>query len=96
MGHRPDLPTALLLPSCPQEASCAYSIIIMALFWCTEALPLAVTALFPIFLYPLMGIMDASEVSFLGWRGSGMEESLITGRAHRRGVLASVWQVREH
>lgn len=34
----------------------------MALFWCTEALPLAVTALFPIVLYPLMGIMDASEV----------------------------------
>ncbi|XP_027482100.1 solute carrier family 13 member 2 isoform X4 [Zalophus californianus] len=34
----------------------------MALFWCTEALPLAVTALFPIVLYPMMGIMDASEV----------------------------------
>lgn len=35
----------------------------MALFWCTEALPLPVTALFPIILYPMMGIMDASEVS---------------------------------
>ncbi|XP_028691968.2 solute carrier family 13 member 2 isoform X3 [Macaca mulatta] len=35
----------------------------MALFWCTEALPLAVTALFPIILFPMMGIMDASEVS---------------------------------
>uniref|UniRef100_A0A8C4LX79 Solute carrier family 13 member 2 n=1 Tax=Equus asinus asinus TaxID=83772 RepID=A0A8C4LX79_EQUAS len=35
----------------------------MALYWCTEALPLAVTALFPIILYPMMGIMDASEVS---------------------------------
>ncbi|CAO2644383.1 Solute carrier family 13 member 2 [Lemmus lemmus] len=34
----------------------------MALLWCTEALPLAVTALFPIVLFPLMGIMDASEV----------------------------------
>ncbi|XP_027482099.1 solute carrier family 13 member 2 isoform X3 [Zalophus californianus] len=45
-----------------QEAYCAYSIILMALFWCTEALPLAVTALFPIVLYPMMGIMDASEV----------------------------------
>ncbi|KAF3816614.1 hypothetical protein GH733_013962 [Mirounga leonina] len=44
------------------EAYCAYSIILMALFWCTEALPLAVTALFPIVLYPMMGIMDASEV----------------------------------
>ncbi|KAL0597307.1 Solute carrier family 13 member 2 [Plecturocebus cupreus] len=35
----------------------------MALFWCTEALPLAVTALFPIVLFPMMGIVDASEVS---------------------------------
>uniref|UniRef100_A0A452U6K8 Solute carrier family 13 member 2 n=1 Tax=Ursus maritimus TaxID=29073 RepID=A0A452U6K8_URSMA len=62
LGHRPIPPTALLLPSRPQESYCAYSIILMALFWCTEALPLAVTALFPIVLYPMMGIMDASEV----------------------------------
>lgn len=55
--------TALLLPSHLQEAYCAYAIILMALFWCTEALPLAVTALFPIILFPMMGIMDASEVS---------------------------------
>ncbi|KAK7830051.1 hypothetical protein U0070_003506 [Myodes glareolus] len=44
------------------EAYCAYTIILMALMWCTEALPLAITALFPIVLFPLMGIMDASEV----------------------------------
>ncbi|XP_021559976.1 solute carrier family 13 member 2 [Neomonachus schauinslandi] len=54
------LPLPILLPR--REAYCAYSIILMALFWCTEALPLAVTALFPIVLYPMMGIMDASEV----------------------------------
>lgn len=53
----------LLLSSCPQEAYCAYSIVLMALLWCTEALPLAVTALFPIILFPLMGILEASEVS---------------------------------
>ncbi|XP_004684923.1 PREDICTED: solute carrier family 13 member 2 [Condylura cristata] len=45
-----------------KEAYCGYSIILMALFWCTEALPLAVTAFFPIILFPMMGIMDASEV----------------------------------
>ncbi|XP_027482096.1 solute carrier family 13 member 2 isoform X1 [Zalophus californianus] len=54
------LPLPILVPT--KEAYCAYSIILMALFWCTEALPLAVTALFPIVLYPMMGIMDASEV----------------------------------
>ena len=35
----------------------------MALFWSTEALPLAVTALLPIVLFPMMDIMTASEVS---------------------------------
>uniref|UniRef100_A0A8B9C192 Solute carrier family 13 member 2 n=1 Tax=Anser brachyrhynchus TaxID=132585 RepID=A0A8B9C192_9AVES len=32
----------------------------MALLWCTEALPLAVTALFPVLLFPLMNIMDST------------------------------------
>ncbi|XP_004605084.2 solute carrier family 13 member 2 [Sorex araneus] len=54
------LPLPILVPT--KEAYCGYSIIIMALFWCTEALPLAVTAFFPLVLFPLMGIMDASEV----------------------------------
>ncbi|XP_032072173.1 solute carrier family 13 member 2 isoform X2 [Thamnophis elegans] len=34
----------------------------MAIFWCTEALPLAVTALFPVLFFPLMGIMDSTTV----------------------------------
>ncbi|NXW85596.1 S13A2 protein, partial [Alopecoenas beccarii] len=45
-----------------QEARCGYTIILMALFWCTEALPLAVTALFPVLLFPLMNIMDSTTV----------------------------------
>ncbi|XP_008146026.2 solute carrier family 13 member 2 isoform X1 [Eptesicus fuscus] len=54
------LPLPILIPT--KQAYCAYTIIIMALFWCVEALPLAVTALFPLILFPMMGIMDASEV----------------------------------
>ncbi|NXP55723.1 S13A2 protein, partial [Heliornis fulica] len=45
-----------------QEAQCGYVIIVMALFWCTEALPLAITALFPVLLFPLMNIMDSTTV----------------------------------
>ncbi|KFP01849.1 Solute carrier family 13 member 2, partial [Calypte anna] len=45
-----------------QEARCGYVIIVMALFWCTEALPLAVTALLPVLLFPLMNIMDSTTV----------------------------------
>ncbi|XP_066492553.1 solute carrier family 13 member 2 [Tiliqua scincoides] len=34
----------------------------MALLWCTEALPLAVTALLPVVIFPLTGIMESKEV----------------------------------
>ncbi|XP_015277339.1 PREDICTED: solute carrier family 13 member 2 [Gekko japonicus] len=54
------LPLPLAVPG--KEAQCAYTIILMALFWCTEALPLAVTALLPVVFFPLMGIMDSSKV----------------------------------
>ncbi|XP_043855499.1 solute carrier family 13 member 2-like [Dromiciops gliroides] len=46
-----------------KESKCAYTIILVALLWCTEVLPLAVTAFFPIILFPMMAVMDASEVS---------------------------------
>ncbi|NXK28159.1 S13A2 protein, partial [Arenaria interpres] len=54
------LPLPLAVPT--KEAQCGYVIIVMALFWCTEALPLAVTALFPVLLFPLMNIMDSTKV----------------------------------
>ncbi|KAM6239187.1 solute carrier family 13 member 2 [Spheniscus humboldti] len=54
------LPLPLAVPT--KEAQCGYVIIVMALFWCTEALPLAVTALFPVLLFPLMNIMDSTTV----------------------------------
>uniref|UniRef100_K7GGG9 Solute carrier family 13 member 2-like n=1 Tax=Pelodiscus sinensis TaxID=13735 RepID=K7GGG9_PELSI len=54
------LPLPLLVPT--KEAQCGYVIILMALFWCMEVLPLAVTALFPVLLFPLMNIMDSTQV----------------------------------
>ncbi|NXX87100.1 S13A2 protein, partial [Urocolius indicus] len=45
-----------------QEAKCGYLIIVMALYWCTEALPLSVTALLPVLIFPMMNIMESSEV----------------------------------
>uniref|UniRef100_A0A3Q1LWY2 Solute carrier family 13 member 2 n=1 Tax=Bos taurus TaxID=9913 RepID=A0A3Q1LWY2_BOVIN len=55
------LPLPILVPT--KEACCAYTIILMALLWCTEALPLAVTAFLPVIMFPMMGIMTASTVS---------------------------------
>lgn len=45
-----------------QEASCAYVVMIMAVFWVTEALPISVTALLPVFMFPLVGVLSASDV----------------------------------
>ncbi|XP_020819032.1 solute carrier family 13 member 2 isoform X1 [Phascolarctos cinereus] len=55
-----------------KESKCAYVIILMALLWCTETLPLAVTAFFPLILFPMMAIMDASEVSIEYFRDTNV------------------------
>uniref|UniRef100_A0A8D3B779 Solute carrier family 13 member 2 n=1 Tax=Scophthalmus maximus TaxID=52904 RepID=A0A8D3B779_SCOMX len=55
-----------------KEAKCAFAIILMALFWCTECIPLAVTALLPVILFPMMGIMEASEVCIQYLKDSNM------------------------
>ncbi|KAK2912332.1 Na(+)/citrate cotransporter isoform X2 [Channa argus] len=44
------------------EAKCAFVIVLMAVYWCTEVLPLAVTALLPAILFPLFGIMESKDV----------------------------------
>uniref|UniRef100_A0A3Q3X9J3 Uncharacterized protein n=1 Tax=Mola mola TaxID=94237 RepID=A0A3Q3X9J3_MOLML len=54
------LPLPLVIGT--SEAECAYVIILMAVFWCTEVLPLAVTALLPALLFPLFGIMESKDV----------------------------------
>lgn len=55
------LPLILLVDG--NEAKCGYSIIIMAVFWITEALPIAVTSLLPIILFPMTGLLYAKDVS---------------------------------
>uniref|UniRef100_A0A673BR34 Solute carrier family 13 member 2-like n=1 Tax=Sphaeramia orbicularis TaxID=375764 RepID=A0A673BR34_9TELE len=62
----------LIMCVCLQEARCGYAIILMALYWCTECMPLAVTALLPVVLFPMMGIMKASVVSVEYLKDSNM------------------------
>ncbi|XP_042342655.1 solute carrier family 13 member 5 [Plectropomus leopardus] len=54
------LPLPLVIGT--SEAECAYVIILMAVYWCTEVLPLAVTALLPALLFPMFGIMQSKDV----------------------------------
>uniref|UniRef100_A0A0N4YZZ4 CitMHS domain-containing protein n=1 Tax=Parastrongyloides trichosuri TaxID=131310 RepID=A0A0N4YZZ4_PARTI len=46
-----------------EEGSSAYVVLLMSVLWVTEALPLAVTSLIPIVLYPLLGVTTASAIS---------------------------------
>uniref|UniRef100_A0A674HRZ2 Solute carrier family 13 member 4 n=1 Tax=Taeniopygia guttata TaxID=59729 RepID=A0A674HRZ2_TAEGU len=43
--------------------SCAYVLIVTAVYWVSEAVPLGAAALVPAFLYPLFGVMKSSEVA---------------------------------
>ncbi|TRY98364.1 hypothetical protein DNTS_021790 [Danionella cerebrum] len=59
--------TPLLLLPLPiviktKVACCAYVVALMAVYWCTEVLPLAVTALLPAVLFPLFTIMESKDV----------------------------------
>lgn len=42
---------------------CLYVVLLMAGYWVTEALPLPVTALIPMVLFPLMGVLDSDKTS---------------------------------
>ncbi|XP_076186017.1 solute carrier family 13 member 1 isoform X2 [Aptenodytes patagonicus] len=55
------LPLPLIIKT--KEAECAYTLFVVAIFWLTEALPLAVSALIPAFMFPLFGIMGSKEVA---------------------------------
>ncbi|XP_075761021.1 Na(+)/citrate cotransporter-like isoform X4 [Pelodiscus sinensis] len=54
------LPLLLFIPT--REAKCAYVIILMAVYWCTEVIPLAVTSLLPAILFPMFGILESKKV----------------------------------
>ena len=45
-----------------QESRCAYCILIMAIYWVSEVVPLAVTSLLPLVLFPLFGVLSSKEV----------------------------------
>ena len=45
-----------------EEMRCAYVVLLMSAYWMTEALPLPITSLMPMVLFPFLGIMSTNEV----------------------------------
>jgi sodium-dependent dicarboxylate transporter 2/3/5 len=67
--------------SCMQQANCAFVVLLMGAYWVTNVMPLAITSLIPIVLFPLLGIMNSRTVAtfYMSVSASGLH-------ANKRGV----------
>ncbi|CAD6195665.1 unnamed protein product [Caenorhabditis auriculariae] len=54
---------APLLFSDRKEAKCGYCVCVIAIYWMCEVMPLAVTAMMPVVLFPLCGVLDTHRTS---------------------------------
>ena len=82
-----------------QEARAGYGILIITVFWITQAVPLSATALLPIVMFPFLDILSTREVCALYFKDSnfiffsgvtlalGVEKSNLHSRIALRSVL---------
>ncbi|KAH6934521.1 hypothetical protein HPB50_024747 [Hyalomma asiaticum] len=56
------LPLVLYIDT--KESRCAYVVCLMSTFWMTNAVPLPVTALLPVVLFPLLGVLPTDEACY--------------------------------
>lgn len=89
------LPLLFLFPDSQSEAKCGYCVGIMAIYWVMETLPLAITAMLPMVLYPLLGLMKSDDVaqmylpdtSFLFIGGLMLAVAVQKSKLHHRVAL---------
>ena len=82
----------------PEALKVASVVLLMAIWWITEAIPLAATALLPVALFPSLGVMKASEASapyanhliFLFLGGFFIAVTMEKWNLHRRVALYTI------
>ncbi|XP_057677533.1 solute carrier family 13 member 2-like [Corythoichthys intestinalis] len=87
------LPLPIICPT--SEARCGYTLLVMVLYWCTECLPMAVTGMLPVVLFPMMGIMQAEQdFDIYNLNGSPEEDSTAEAESNferlSKGISLSV------
>ncbi|XP_023339822.1 solute carrier family 13 member 5 [Eurytemora carolleeae] len=51
---------------------CAFVVLVMAVYWTLELAPLPVTSMFPVFMFPFLGILDTNTTSTIYLKGTNM------------------------
>ena len=46
-----------------KPAACTFVLIVMSVYWLSDCIPMAITSLLPVLLYPIFGIMDSRTTS---------------------------------
>ena len=64
-----------------QVSRCGYAVLLMAIYWCTDAIPLAITAMLPVALLPLLGVLTTSQVCAKYIKVSGWRWTVLFSRA---------------
>ncbi|XP_062704865.1 protein I'm not dead yet-like [Aedes albopictus] len=64
----PSLAALLFLVDTGPAYRCMFVVLIMAVYWITEALPLPITSMIPVVLFPLLGILDTDRTCMMYMR----------------------------
>jgi len=62
----------LILASQYPPARCAFVVLVMAVYWTLELLPLPVTSLLPVVLFPILGVSDTNSTAMVYMKGVQM------------------------